>query len=62
MLKMVNIILITLTLFSFFVFAEDEIEINADQFIYDKNNTRIYATGNVEVMDKLFKLSAEKVF
>ena len=39
-----------------------KIEINADQFTYDKENTRIYATGNVEIIDKEFKLYARKVF
>tara|TARA_B100000287_G_scaffold434370_1_gene498620 strand:+ start:2099 stop:4264 length:2166 start_codon:yes stop_codon:yes gene_type:complete len=43
-------------------FADEKIEINADQFTYDKDNTRIYATGNVEIIDKEFKLYAEKVF
>ena len=37
-------------------------KINADQFTYDKDNTRIYATGNVEILDSEFKLFAEKVF
>ena len=59
--------LFTFSIFAFLfcfsdVFSSDELEINADQFTYDKNNTRIYATGNVEVIDDLFKLSAEKVF
>ena len=40
----------------------ENIEINADQFTYDKENTRIYATGNVEIIDKEFKLFANKVF
>ena len=42
--------------------SQDQIEINADQFTYDKDNTRIYATGNVEILDEEFKLFAEKVF
>ena len=29
---------------------------------YDKENTRIYATGNVEIIDQEFKLYANKVF
>ena len=41
-------------------FSEEQLEINADQFTYDKDNTRIYATGNVEIIDKEFKLYAEK--
>ena len=32
----------------------DQLEINADQFTYDKENTRIYATGNVEIIDDEF--------
>ena len=31
--------------------SNEKIEINADQFTYDKENTRIYATGNVEIID-----------
>ena len=42
--------------------SNEKIEINADQFTYDKENTRIYATGNVEIIDKEFKLFANKVF
>ena len=48
--------------YKFFSFSNDKIEINADQFTYDKDNTRIYATGNVEILDSEFKLFAEKVF
>ena len=44
------------------IFSKDKIEINADQFTYDKDNTRIYATGNVEIIDEEFKLYAKKVF
>ena len=44
------------------IFSKDTIEINADQFTYDKDNTRIYATGNVEIIDEEFKLYAKKVF
>ena len=39
-----------------------DIEINANQFTNDKDNKRIFATGNVEVIDKEFKIYAEKVF
>ena len=42
--------------------SDDQLEINADQFTYDKENTRIYATGNVEIIDDEFKLFAQKVF
>ena len=42
--------------------SNEKIEINADQFTYDKQNTRIYATGNVEIIDQEFKLYANKVF
>ena len=65
MLKMANLFIFFIFVFLFYfseVFPSDELEINADQFTYDKNNTRIYATGNVEVIDDLFKLFAEKVF
>ena len=57
-------ILITLFLFFSFGFAisDEQIEINADQFTYDKDNTRIFATGNVEILDEKFKLYADKVF
>ena len=59
MLKMANIFILII-IFNFKAFSRDEIEINADQFTYDKNNTRIYATGNVEIIDNLFKLQADK--
>ena len=42
--------------------SNDELEISADQFTYDKDNTRIYATGDVRIIDDQFKLNAEKVF
>ena len=42
--------------------SNDELEISADQFTYDKDNTRIYATGDVKIVDDQFKLNAEKVF
>ena len=57
-----KIILLILLLFFNNTFSNDEIEIKADQFTYDKNSTRIYATGNVEIIDKFFKLNADKVF
>ena len=50
-----KIILLILLLFFNNTFSNDEIEIKADQFTYDKNSTRIYATGNVEIIDKFFK-------
>ena len=59
---MANIFILIIIFFNFKAFSRDEIEINADQFTYDKNNTRIYATGNVEIIDNLFKLQADKVF
>ena len=34
----------------------DELEISADQFTYDKENKRIFATGNVELVDENFKV------
>ena len=57
-----KIILLISLLFFNITFSNDEIEIKADQFTYDKNSTRIYATGNVEIIDKFFKLNADKVF
>ena len=59
---MVNFFIIILTFLNFSAFSNDKLEINADQFTYDKDNTRIYATGNVEIIDSEFKLFAEKVF
>ena len=46
------------------IFTEDKenLEINADQFTHDKENERIFATGNVEIIDESFKIYAEKVF
>ena len=46
------------------IFTEDKenLEINADQFTHDKENERIFATGNVEIIDQSFKMYAEKVF
>ena len=46
------------------IFTEDKdnLEINADQFTHDKENNRIFATGNVEIIDESFKIYAEKVF
>ena len=59
---MVKFLFIILALLNFDSLANEKIEINADQFTYDKDNTRIYATGNVEIIDSEFKLFAEKVF
>ena len=59
---MVKFFIIILIFVNFSSFSNDKIEINADQFTYDKDNTRIYATGNVEILDSEFKLLAEKVF
>ena len=43
-------------------YSDDELEITAEQFTYDKDNTRIYATGGVKIVDEKFKLNADKVF
>ena len=43
-------------------FSNEELEITAEQFTYDKDNTRIYATGGVKIIDEKFKLTADKVF
>ena len=47
-----KIFFILFLIFSFHSQSNEKIEINADQFTYDKENTRIYATGNVEIIDK----------
>ena len=63
MLKTVkNTLLLFLVLIRNLAFSDDQLEVNADQFTYDKENTRIYATGNVEIIDDEFKLFAQKVF
>ncbi len=54
--------LIILFLFNNFASSNEELEITAEQFTYDKDNTRIYATGDVKIIDKEFKLNAQKVF
>ena len=59
---MVKYFLIIILFFSNITHSNDELEITADQFTYDKDNTRIYATGDVKIIDKLFKLEAQKVF
>ena len=38
------------------------IEINADQFTHDEKSKKIYAVGNVEIIDEKFKMFAEKIF
>lgn len=43
-------------------YSDEELEITAEQFTYDKDNTRIYATGGVKIVDEKFKLNADKVF
>ena len=50
-----KIFFILFLIFSFHSQSNEKIEINADQFTYDKENTRIYATGNVEIIDQEFK-------
>ncbi len=57
-----KILFILFLVISFHSQSNEKIEINADQFTYDKENTRIYATGNVEIIDQEFKLYANKVF
>ncbi len=59
---MVNFFFLLILLFFNEALAEESLEVNADQFTYDKDNTRIFATGNVEIIDKEFKLYADKVF
>ena len=59
---MVKYIFILILLFKNVCHSNEELEISADQFTYDKDNTRIYATGDVKIIDSQFKLNAEKVF
>ena len=40
----------------------NNIEINAKQFTHDRDNKRIFAVGNVEVIDKKFRIFAEEIF
>ncbi len=59
---MVKYIFLLILLFDNICDSNDELEISAEQFTYDKDNTRIYATGDVQIIDNQFKLSADKVF
>ncbi len=60
---MVKYLLAFFILFTYnFASSNDDLEITADQFTYDKDNTRIYATGDVQIIDEQFKLNAQKVF
>ncbi|MBF91477.1 MAG: hypothetical protein CMP34_01560 [Rickettsiales bacterium] len=62
-MKMVRLFIFFIILIHFDqILSQDNLEINADQFTYDKDNTRIFATGNVEIIDNEFKLYADKVF
>ena len=56
-----KIFFILFLVIGFYSQSNEKIEINADQFTYDKDNTRIYATGDVKIIDSQFKLNAEKV-
>ena len=56
------LVLIFFLLIKYHSHANEELEITADQFTYDKDNTRIYATGDVKIIDDQFKLNAQKVF
>lgn len=40
----------------------NNIEINAEQFTHDQDNKKIYAVGNVEVIDKKFRIYAQQIF
>ncbi len=59
---MVNFFFIIFLFFNFEVNSKEELEISAEQFTYDKDNTRIFATGDVKIIDSKFTLNAEKVF
>ena len=63
-MKMVNFFVFVLVFFfwSVQIKADTNLEINAEQFTFEEENSRIYATGNVEIIDKEFKLYADKVF
>ena len=39
----------------------ETITIHADQFTHDKENKRMFATGNVAIIDEEFKIFANKV-
>ena len=59
--------IISFIIFLFFFFKNvysekiDQIEIFADKFTHDKNNKRIYAIGNVEVIDDNFKILSNEI-
>ena len=50
--------------YSTYLYADEikELEIDADKFIHDKNNKRIFATGNVKIISDSFKIFAQKIF
>ena len=56
------VVIFFLISWSVYAHAENNLEINAEQFTFEKENSRIYATGEVEIIDKEFKLYADKVF
>ena len=59
---MVRYLILTFLFFYNLAYSDEELEITAEQFTYDKDNTRIYATGSVKIVDEKFKLNADKVF
>ena len=59
---MVRYLILTFIFFCNLAHSDEELEITAEQFTYDKDNTRIYATGGVKIVDEKFKLTADKVF
>ncbi len=59
---MVKFFFLILILFDLESYSNEELQVSADQFTYDKDNTRIFATGDVEIIDTKFRLNAEKVF
>ena len=62
MVKFIILIVISFYATEGFSINNDELEISADQFTYDKENKRIFATGNVELVDENFKVFAKKIF
>ncbi len=59
---MVKLFFLIFILFDLESYSNEELQVSADQFTYDKDNSRIFATGDVEIIDTKFKLNAEKVF
>ena len=62
---MVNLFYFLILIFysvSIYSSENEEIEIDADKITHDKENKRMYATGNVHIISNNFKIFAQKVF